>query len=106
MIVKRYMWENDLYTYDKLKKKFEGFGISDDDFREYLEANYTVEEVFKMKAEDRVDVVNDFVEHGWELFLEEEVTEYEIAITPQEESQAICAICPYKIAMRERLKNE
>lgn len=106
MTVKRYMWENDLYTYDELKEKFEGFDFSDDDFREYLEANYTVENVFKMKEEDRVKVVNDFIEHGWELFLEEEVIEYEIAITPQEELQAICSLCPYKIAMKERLKNE
>lgn len=59
-----------------------------------------------MKEEDRIDAVNDFIEHGWELFLEEEVIEYEITITPQEESQAICSVCPYKIAMKERLKNE
>lgn len=106
MTVKRYMWDDELYTLDKLRKRFEGFEFSHYDFDKYLEVNYTAKQIFNMNDNDKEEVRSEFLEHEWEIFLDEEVIELEITITPQEESQAICSVCPYKIAMKERLKNE
>lgn len=106
MTVKRYMWDDELYTLDKLRKRFEGFEFSHYDFDKYLEVNYTTKQIFNMNDNDKDRVRSEFLEHEWEIFIDEEVIELEITITPQEESQAICSMCPYKIAMKERLKNE
>lgn len=105
MTVKRYMWENDLHTYDELREQFKGFEF-DYEFNRYLEKNYTPTEIFDMDDNQKNKVRSEFLEQEWEGFLNDECVEYEITITPQEESQAICSICPYKIAMKERLKNE
>ena len=106
MIIKRYLWEDEFYTLDELRDKFEDFEFPDYEFDRYLEVNYTTTQIFNMNDNDKDEVRSEFLEHEWELFLEEEVTEYEIAITPQEESEAICSVCPYKMAIKEKLKNE
>lgn len=106
MTVKRYMWDDEFYTFDELRERFEGFEFSDYDFDKYLEENYTATQIFNMNDNDKDEVRFEFLERKWDLFLDDEVIEYEITITPQEESQAICSMCPYKIAMKERLKNE
>ena len=107
MTIKRCMWNGDFYTYDELRKKFEKFDFfSDCAFDRYLDENYSTTQIFNMDDNDKDKVCSEFLEHEWDLFLDNEVIEYEFTITPQEESQAICSMCPYKIAMKERMKNE